>query len=30
MYQSIGQFEKAFAIFGERGMLEELMEVLHR
>lgn len=26
MYQSCGQYAKAFAIFGEHGMLTELME----
>jgi hypothetical protein len=28
MYQSCGQYAKAFAIFGEHGMLTELMEVI--
>ncbi len=28
MYQACGDYVKAFAIYGERGMLTELMEVL--
>ena len=27
MYQSCGQWAKSFTIFGEHGMLDELMEV---